>query len=98
MVNYIVTQSLQILDQGLEVYSAHHPDQVRALNRSDAIYTQIEQMLDRETDNGSSTDSGQTSITIIPSRSAMPSMTLAEHIKAKHRSRFDYQLAKLAGI
>ena len=91
----IVTQSLQILDQGLEIYSAHYPDQVRVLNRSDAIYTQIEQVLNIETANGSSTDSGQTSITVIPPDQAIP-MTLAERLKVKYRSRVDDLLAKLA--
>ena len=91
----IITQSLQILDQGLEIYSAHHPDQVHALNRSDAIYTQIEQVLDVETANGSSTDSGQTSITVPPPDQAIPT-TIAERLKVKYRSRLEDQLAKLA--
>jgi hypothetical protein len=91
----IVTQSLQILDQGLETYSAHHPDQVCALDRNDAIYTQIEQVLDRETDNGSPTTQGETDKTITPLDQTLP-IAIAEHLKTKYRSRFEYQLAKLA--
>ena len=85
----------EILDQGLEIYSAHHPDQVHALNRNDAIYTQIEQMLDIETDNGSSTTQGETDKTVTSSDQTIP-IAIAEHLKAKYRSRFKYQLAKLA--
>ena len=65
------------------------------LNRSDAIYIQIEQVLDRETDNSSSTTQGETDKTVTPPDQAIP-IAIAERLKAKYRSRFEYQLAKLA--
>ena len=95
---HTVTQSMQILDQGLEAYSVNHPNQVSALNRSDAIYAQIEQILNTGTDNGSSTIvNTATNVTNTATQSNDVSIvTGAENLKVKYRSRFDFQFEKLA--
>ena len=95
---HTVTQSMQILDQGLEAYSVNHPNQVSALNRSDAIYAQIEQILNTGTDNGSSTIvNTATNVTNTATQNNDVSIvTGAANLKVKYRSRFDFQLEKLA--
>jgi hypothetical protein len=94
---HTVTQSMQILDQGLEAYSFNHPNRVSALGRSDAIYAQIEQILNTGTDNGSSTivNTATSVINTATKNNDVSIETVAANLKVKYRSRFDFQLEKL---
>jgi hypothetical protein len=89
----IVMESMKILEQGLEVYSASHSNRVHTLDRNNAIYSQIEQALNVETDNGSSTtvDTGTTARSIDPVSTAA-----AVNLKVKYKSGFELLLEKLA--
>lgn len=91
---HTVTQSMQVLDEGLNTYAANNPNRVSDLSSNDPIYSQIQTALNKNTvkpqiQSISTTQGKEEDDFQIAQR---------ESLKVKYISTFDYKLAKLAEL
>lgn len=95
---HTVTQSMQVLEQGLQTYSARNPGRVRDLNPNDVIYSQIQKALCQSSSEDSSSSQGSPPQTAAATKTEDrdTQIAVAESLKFKYMSRFDFKLAKLA--